>query len=65
MSEKVKSGRELLDEFFTAITDIEGVEKEMAIVVSNLYREGKLTDINLSNELDRLRRKWLDEDQKY
>jgi len=62
MSEKVKSGRELLDEFFTAITDIEGVEKEVAIVVSNLYREGKLTDTNLSNELDRLRRKWLDED---
>ena len=62
MSEKVKSGRELLDEFFTAITDIKGVEKEVAIVVSNLYREGKLTDTNLSNELDSLRRKWLDED---
>ena len=62
MSEKVKSGRELLDEFFTAITDIEGVEKEVAIVVGNLYREGKLTDTNLSNELDSLRRKWLDED---
>ncbi|RLE00468.1 MAG: hypothetical protein DRI99_08750 [Candidatus Aminicenantes bacterium] len=62
MQEKVKSGRELLDEFFTAITDIEGVEKEVAIVVGNLYREGKLTDTNLSNELDSLRRKWLDED---
>ena len=61
MSEKVKSGRELLDEFFTAITDIEGVEKEVAIVVRNLYREGKLTDTNLSNELDRIRKEWLDE----
>ena len=62
MQEKVKSGRELLDEFFTAITDIKGVEKEVAIVVGTLYREGKLTDTNLSNELDSLRRKWLDED---
>ncbi len=62
MSEKLKSGKELLDEFFTAITDIEGVEKEVALVVGNLYRIGKLSDTNLSNELDRLRRKWLDED---
>ena len=62
MTEKVKSGRELLDEFFTDITDIEGIEEEVAIVVHNLYRKGKLTDTNLSNELDNLRRKWLDED---
>ena len=62
MQGKVKSGRELLDDFFTAITDIEGVEKEVAIVVGNLYRDGELTDTKLSNELDSLRRKWLDED---
>jgi len=62
MPNKVKSGRELLDEFFTFFTNIEGVDKEVASIVRNLYREGKLTDINLSNELDRIRRKWLDED---
>lgn len=62
MPEKVMSGRELLDEFFNAITDIEGVEKEVAIVIKNLYREGKLTYTNLLNELDKLRREWLDED---
>jgi len=62
VQDKIKSGGELLDEFFASITTIKGVEKEVADVVRSLYREDKLTNTNLSNGLDRLRRKWLDED---
>lgn len=62
MTDKIKSGRALLDEFFAAITDIEGIEKEIADIVRHLYQEGKLTDTNLSNELEKIRREWLDED---
>ena len=61
MSDKVKSGRELLDEFFATITDIEGVDKEIASIVRNLHQDGKLTDKSLSNELERIRGEWLDE----
>jgi len=62
MSNKVKSGRELLDEFFASITDIEGVDEEITCIVRDLYQEDKLTDKNLSNELERIRSEWLDED---
>jgi len=62
MPEEIKSGRELLDEFFTTITDIEGVDREIADIVKNLYLEGKLTDKSLSNELERVRKEWLYED---
>ncbi len=62
MSKKVKSGQEMLSDFFNTITDIEGVDIEIAEAVRDLYLEGKLTDKNLSNELEKIRRKWLDED---
>lgn len=62
MTNKVKSGRELLDEFFAAIPDINGVDREIAIILNKLYREGKLTDTNLSSELERMRKEELDED---
>ena len=62
MPVEIKSGRELLDEFFTTITDIEGVDREIADIVKNLYLEGKLTDKSLSNELERVRKEWLYED---
>ncbi len=62
MEGRVKSGKEFLDEFFSEIEKIKGVDKEIAQVLSQLYQEGKLTDTNLSNELDRLRKEWLNED---
>lgn len=57
MTEQIKSGQEILDEFFAHITDIEGVDQDVANTVLKLYQEGKLTNINLSNELGKLREK--------
>ena len=55
MSDKIRSGQEVLDKFFTEIASIEGVDQDVTSIVINLYREGKLTDTNLSNELARIR----------
>jgi hypothetical protein len=57
MTEQIKSGQEILDEFFSQIIDIEGVDQDVAKTVVRLYQEGKLTNINISNELSRIREK--------
>lgn len=55
MADKIRSGQELLDEFFNEIETIKGVDQSMANIVKNLYKEKKLTKINLSNELAKVR----------
>jgi len=55
MTDQIRSGQEVLDEFLTEIASIEDVGQDIANIVINLYREGKLTDTNLSNELARIR----------
>lgn len=55
MTKQIKSGQEILDEFFSQITNIEGVDQDVAETVLKLYKEDKLTNINLSNELGKIR----------
>lgn len=55
MTEQIKSGQEILDEFFSQIGNIEGVDRDIAQTVLRLYQEDKLTNTNLSNELDKIR----------
>lgn len=62
MDNKVKSGKEILDDFFTNISTIENADKELAESLSNLYKQGKLSDVNLKNELQKLRDKDVDKD---
>ena len=57
MTEQIKSGQEILDEFFSQIINIEGVNQDVAESVLKLYKEDKLTNINLSNELEKIREK--------
>jgi hypothetical protein len=57
MEKKVKSGKEILDDFFENITQIENVDKALAESLTNLYKEGKLTDTNIKNKLSELRSK--------
>ncbi len=57
MTDEIKSGQEILDDFFSQITDIDGVDQEIANIVLRLYQNGKLTNTNLSNELSNLREK--------
>jgi hypothetical protein len=57
MTDQIKSGQEILEEFFSQIIDIEGVDGDVAETIIKLYQEGKLTNINISNELSRIREK--------
>lgn len=55
MEENVKSGEEIVNDFFTSIEEIKGVDANIAKMLGTLYKEGKLTDINVKNELQKLR----------
>ena len=57
MDNKVKSGKEILDDFFNNISKIKNVDKGLAESLSSLYQQGKLTDTNVKNELSKLRDK--------
>lgn len=54
--EQVKSGKEVLDEFFQNLTNIKNVDIELAKELISLYKSGKgLTEKSLNNCLLRLR----------
>jgi hypothetical protein len=55
MAKTVKSGKEILDEFFVGIENIENVDPNIAAMIKQLYDEDKLTDANVKNELQRLK----------
>ncbi|MCC4227117.1 hypothetical protein [Zunongwangia profunda] len=55
MEEKVKSGKEILDDFFGNIDNIENVDPKVAQMLNDLYNDGKLTDTNVKNGLQTLR----------
>lgn len=57
MDNKVKSGKEILDDFFINISKIKNVDEELAESLANLYNQGKLSDTNVKNELSNLREK--------
>lgn len=62
MEEKVKSGKEILDDFFENIDKIENVDPEIAKMLNKLYNDDKLTDTNVKNELQTLRETDVDKD---
>ena len=55
MSNKVKSGQEILDDFFSTIESIDNVDPSISKLISDLYSEGTLTEARIKNELERLR----------
>ncbi len=55
MDNQVKSGKEILDDFFKEIESIENVDKSIAQSLAALYEQDKLTDANVKNELQKLR----------
>ena len=55
MADKVKSGKKILDDFFDTLEEVENVDKDIAKMLAELYQNDKLTDINVKNELQKLR----------
>lgn len=55
MSDNIKSGKQILEDFFDSIHELSNVDKSIVEILVRLYHQGKLTDINLKNELQTLR----------
>ena len=55
MTKRIKSGQELLDEFFSDVTKLSGVDQDTAEVIKRLYGDSKLTVTNIANELQLVR----------
>ena len=55
MKSGVKSGKEILDEFFQELANKDNLDKETVTTIVGLYNEEKLSDKNLSNALSQLR----------
>lgn len=54
MDKKIKSGKEVIDEFFSEIYNIENIDEKTVESLVSLYGEGKFTDKNIQNKLDEL-----------
>lgn len=55
--ENVKSGKQILDDFFNEIENLSNIDKEIAQLFATLYSHNKFTDVNIKNELQKLREK--------
>jgi DNA polymerase/3'-5' exonuclease PolX len=55
MENKVKSGKEVLDEFFNELSELPNVDKGISNILTDLYKTGKLSDVNIKNSLLKLR----------
>ena len=55
MNDEIKSGKEILEEFFDSVEKIPGVDRDIASTLNQLYRDNKMTATNLSNALLKLR----------
>ena len=55
MSKKIKSGKEIIDDFFKDIESIEGVDREIVSALTELYNENKLSKINIESKLEEMR----------
>ena len=61
MSNEIKSGKQILDEFFQEIKSLPEIDENVIDTIIYLYKEGKLSERNLSNALLELREKPVNE----
>lgn len=54
MTDKVKSGKEILDDFFDNLEEVENIDKNIAKMLIELYQNDRLTDTNVKYELQKL-----------
>ncbi|WP_452222061.1 hypothetical protein [Lacinutrix salivirga] len=63
MSNDVKSGQEILDDFFETLESIKGVDPKISQLITKLYNEDSLTDRSIKNGLEQLRINEKDENE--
>lgn len=64
MSNEIKSGKDVIDEFFAEILNVEGVDQKTVEKLVELYSENKLTDSKIQNALEELKQEALNENSK-
>lgn len=52
MDDKIKSGKDVIDDFFAEIYNIPNADKKTVDALVDLYSQGKLSDKNVQNTLD-------------
>ena len=55
MEDKIRSGKEVIDDFFAEILNVEGTDEKTVEKLIELYSENKLTDSNIQNALEELK----------
>lgn len=64
MSNEIKSGKDVIDEFFSEILKVEDADKKTVEKLIELYRENKLTDSNIQNVLEDMKQQALNKNSK-
>lgn len=54
-NKEIKSGIEIIGDFFKNINELEGVDQKISNLFFNLYEAHKFTDTHIKNGLTRLR----------
>lgn len=55
MEEEIKSGQEILNDFFANVESLGNVDAEISKMIKTLFENDQLTDTKLKNELAQLR----------
>lgn len=63
MENKIKTGQEILDDFFEKINELEGADTGVKELLKKLYFEDSLTESFVKNELEKLRKEKLESDE--
>lgn len=59
MDDKIKSGKDVIDDFFSEIYNIPNADKKTVDALVELFSQGKLSDKNVQNTLDEMVQKEL------
>lgn len=59
MIDKIRSGKEVIDDFFAEILNVNGTDEKTVEKLIELYSENKLTDSNIQNALEELKQEAL------
>jgi len=62
MTKKNKNAIEIIDQFFSDLGGLEGMDKDIAIIIQGLWNEGKLGRDELLSEFERMRARTGDDD---
>lgn len=54
MNDIIKSGKDVIDDFFAEIYNIPNADKKTVDALVELYSQGKLSDKNVQNTLDEI-----------